>query len=163
MGILDIVERAIQRAGGIVGAARALQVNPNTIRQWRLEMSLPTPEKEAGLAALADVTADAVEDAIRNERLRRWEARRRRELRPRPTLGASGSAAAPWPKQEQASPPQEARGPSQPSGQEHGDHNGWDHPINRQRRGYLKNTTQVRVTNRLPSYRTIGENGEMAA
>jgi DNA-binding transcriptional regulator YdaS (Cro superfamily) len=70
MTFTEIVQKAIQAKGNSQNAtARAMGISHTSVRLWVLGLALPTPEKEAALAALAGVTPEEVEQAVRRAKL----------------------------------------------------------------------------------------------
>ena len=80
----EILQRAVlatadaRHPGSQNRLARRLDVSAWAVSQWALGRSCPTPDREAGLAALGGVSVEELREAIWRERRRQWEARRYR-------------------------------------------------------------------------------------
>jgi transposase-like protein len=80
MRLKEVVQRAVDRCGGINATARRLGLFAGqSVSQWLQERTLPSQDLEEPLAALADVDLEELRRLLR--RLREDQARKRRERR----------------------------------------------------------------------------------
>jgi transposase-like protein len=80
MKLKEVVQRAVDRCGGINATARRLGLFAGqSVSQWLQERTLPSQDLEEPLAALADVNLEELRRLLRW--LREEQARKRRERR----------------------------------------------------------------------------------
>jgi transposase-like protein len=80
MTLKEVVQRAVDRCGGINATARRLGLFAGqSVSQWLQERTLPSQDLEEPLAALANVDLEELRRLLR--RLREDQARKRRERR----------------------------------------------------------------------------------
>jgi transposase-like protein len=80
MTLKEVVQRAVDRCGGINATARRLGLFAGqSVSQWLQERTLPSQDLEEPLAALADVNLEELRRLLRW--LREEQARKRRERR----------------------------------------------------------------------------------
>lgn len=91
LGFEDLMQRAVEAAGGDrADLAAYLGLNPNSVRQWFIGLSLPRGEHEDKLGALLGLDARQVRAILREEAMRRWEV-----SRARPPMGPAGRPVVP--------------------------------------------------------------------